>query len=97
MLGFALMYGLAGTQEIAELKKWYLVAGAAVIGVLAGAIYLQMLFSRAYVTPGPIAEWVEFILFCISYFGVFAVIAFVYRSGGLFILRKLNKLPLPGT
>jgi len=101
LLGFALMYAFVGKKDVPDRKKWYreawlMAVGSALIGVIATAIYMQMLLSRAYVTPSKFAEWIEFILFCTSYFGVLAVIAFAYRNGGLWILRRLHQPPSPG-
>jgi hypothetical protein len=96
MLGFATMYVLLKKSKIQGLTKWWFVVLSLIVGLVAARYYIGFVNAPEYATPPPHIELAEFVLFCTTDFGIFAFVAFVYRNGGAFILRKLGRLPIDG-
>lgn len=91
--GFGLAYKM--TPRLATNRKivWSIVP---LIGaVVAGGIYRSLLLSAEHTTPSVTVEWVEFVLFCLAYFCVFALISSAYRNGGAVIIQKFTKITVP--
>jgi hypothetical protein len=90
LLGFSLMYAFLKRKSVSTRARWGTVAAAAIAGLIAMQLYRTLLLR--YTTPNTLTMWTEFALFCVGYFGLFALLAFVYRNGGLFVLQKLGKV-----
>jgi len=93
--GFSITYSILGDKNIRKFTKRMGAAAAGLIGLIAGQIYRTLLLDPKNTTPTTFIMWVEFGLFCIAYAGIFALLAFAYRNGGLFILKKLGKVSIP--
>lgn len=90
ILGFSSMLYLLKRKQVSKLVKWGTAAISAVVGLSAGQVYRILLIE--YANPPTAIMWAEYVLFCVAYLGIFVLLAFAYRNGGLFILDKFGKL-----
>lgn len=87
-VGFTAMYFLL--PYLSRMQKMVSTVAALVLGLLAAGVYRQLLYSASNTSPTQTVEWLEFGLFCIAYFGIFAALAPAFRAGMPAILRRMS-------
>jgi hypothetical protein len=91
MLGFGGMFWFLNEGKVTGRTKFGVAAGALVIGLGMFAWYRAVMLSPAEVTPGPWIEAIEFALYCVAYFCIFAVLGYVYWYGGPIVFRMFER------
>jgi hypothetical protein len=91
MLGFAGMLWFLNRSKMSGIKQFGLAGGALVIGLGTFAWYRALLLSPAESTTGAGIETLEFVLYCIAYLCIFAVLGYAYSYGGPLVFRMFGK------
>ena len=89
-LGFGTNYYLWSRTKIWRIVLWVVTIAAGAGAIVVRARYEELLWHIA--TPTNVEEWEMLVLFALSYFGIFFVIAFLYFAGGQFLLEKLMRV-----
>ena len=87
VLGFVAFYNLF--QTAGPVAKVAISGALAVLTVAGFTIYQRMLHNPDYGTPSFWIDVAELAVFCVSYFFLLGLIAFVYKHGGRFIIDRL--------
>jgi len=78
MLGFGAMLWFLNKRNVSGKKKLRVALLALVIGVGTFYLYDRLLLDPANVTPNHWIEFIELVLYCVSYLCLFAVWGYVY-------------------